>query len=124
MLQSQLPISIWGHSILHAAALIRLRPTAYHQYSPIQLVLGHQPDISYLHTFGCAVYVPISPPQRTTMRPQRRLGIYIGFNSPSIIIYFEPLTDDLFTTRFADCHFNEAIFSTIRRKERASKSNA
>ncbi|KAM1346508.1 hypothetical protein ACFX2H_035546 [Malus domestica] len=40
----------------------------------------------------------------------RRLGIYVGFDSSSIIRYLEPLTCDMFTTRFADCHFDETVF--------------
>ncbi|XP_021839106.1 uncharacterized protein [Spinacia oleracea] len=47
------------------------------------------------------------------MGPQRRLGVYIGFESPSIIKYLEPSTRDLFKARFADCHFNESVFSTL-----------
>ena len=76
----------------------------------MQLVCGHQPDISHLRNFGCAVQVPIAPPQRTKMGPQRRLRIYVGFDSPSIIRYLEPLTGDLFTARLADCHFDETSF--------------
>ena len=90
--KSSLPSSAWGHAILHAAALIRLRPTANHKYSPLQLVSGREPNLSHLKVFGCAIYVSISSPQHTKMGPQRRLGIYIGFNSPSIIRYLEPLT--------------------------------
>ena len=112
-MRSSLPSSTWGHAILHAAALIRLRPTAYHKYFPLQLVSGREPNLSHLKVFGCAVYVPISPPQRTKMGPQRRLRIYIGFNSSSIIRYLEPLTGDVFTARFADCHFNESIFPNL-----------
>jgi hypothetical protein len=41
------------------------------------------------------------------MGPRRKLGIYVGFQSSSIIKYLEPLTGDLFTTRFANCIFNE-----------------
>ena len=59
------------------------------------------------------VYVPIAPPQCTKMEPQRRLGIYVGYKSPSIIKYLELLTRDLFTARFADCHFDEIIFPTL-----------
>ncbi|KAL0376558.1 UNVERIFIED_CONTAM: hypothetical protein Scaly_0773400 [Sesamum calycinum] len=33
------------------------------------------------------------------MGPQRRLGIYVGFESPSIIKYLEPMTGDQFTAR-------------------------
>ncbi|KAM2322654.1 hypothetical protein ACFXTH_019306 [Malus domestica] len=47
------------------------------------------------------------------MGPQRRLGIYVGFDSPSIIRYLEPLTGDMFTTRFTDCHFDEIVFPSL-----------
>ena len=47
------------------------------------------------------------------MGPQRRLGIYIGYDSPSIIRYLEPMTGDMFTARFADCHFDESNFPTL-----------
>ena len=38
---------------------------------------------------------------------QRRLGIYVGYDSPSIIKYLEPSTRDLFTARFVNSHFDE-----------------
>jgi hypothetical protein len=113
LMKTKLPVSAWGHAILHAASLIRVRPTAYHKYSPTQLALGQQPSISHLRVFGCAVYVPIAPPQRTKMGPQRRLGIYVGFDSPSIIRYLEPLTGDVFKARFEDCHFDESVFPPL-----------
>ncbi|XP_031266476.1 uncharacterized protein LOC116124858 [Pistacia vera] len=50
------------------------------------------------------------------MGPQRCLGIYVGYNSPFIIKYLEPLTDDQFTTRFADCHFDETTFPSSGKK--------
>ena len=98
---------------MHSATLVRIRPTTYHEYSPSHLVLGKQPNISHLRIFGCVIYVPIAPTQRTKMGSQRRLRIYVGFNFPSIIRYFEQLISDLFTTRFADCHFNENVFSLL-----------
>ena len=63
--------------------------------------------------FGCTIQVPIAPPQCTKMGPQRRSGIYIGFDSPSIIKYHEPLTGDVFRARFADCHFDEVNFPSL-----------
>ena len=113
IMRTKLPVSTWGHAILHAASLIRIRPSAYHKYSPLQLALGYEPNISHLRVFGCAVYVPIAPPQRTKMGPQRRLGIYVGFDTPTIIRYLEPQTGDIFTACFADCHFNELIFPAL-----------
>ena len=47
------------------------------------------------------------------MGPQQRLEIYVGFDSPSIIRYLEPLTRDVFIARFADCHFNESVFPPL-----------
>ena len=47
------------------------------------------------------------------MGPQRRLGIYVGFRSTSIIQYLEPLTGNLFTDRFVDCHFDEYVFPPL-----------
>ena len=114
LLQScNLPTSCWGHAVLHAGDLIQLRPTAYHTASPLQLVRGDPPSISHLRKFGCAVYVPISPPKRTSMGPHRKMGIYVGYLSPSIIKYMEPLTGDLLTARYADCIFNEEHFPAL-----------
>ena len=91
-------------------ALIRIKPTCYHEYSTLQLAFGQEPYIFHLRIFGSAVYVPITVPECTKMGPQRRFGIYIGYESPSIIKYLEQLMGDLFTARFADCHFDESVF--------------
>ena len=98
---------------MHAASLIRIKPTSYHDYSPSQLVLGKQLNISHLRVFGCAFHVPITPPQHIKMGPQRRLEIYVGFDLLSIIRYLEPLTGYVFRARFAYCHFNETVFPPL-----------
>ncbi|KAL1199181.1 Retrovirus-related Pol polyprotein from transposon TNT 1-94 [Cardamine amara subsp. amara] len=123
-MRSKLPISAWGHAVLHAAELIRIRPSSEHIYSPSQLLTGHEPDISHIKTFGCVVYIPIAPPQRTKMGPQRTMGIYVGYDSPTIIKYLEPTTGDLFKARFADCHFDEQNYPTLGGdKDRLVKEN-
>ena len=66
-MRTKLLISVWGHAVLHAAALIRIRPSAYHEYSSLQLAFGQEPNIPHLRIFGCAVYVPIALPQCTKM---------------------------------------------------------
>ena len=98
---------------MHATSLIKIRLTSYHECSPSQIVLGKQPNISHLRIFGCVVYIPIAPTQRTKMGSQRRLGIYVGFDSLSIIRYLELLTGDIFTACFVDCHFNEKVFPPL-----------
>jgi hypothetical protein len=80
-MKTKLPVSAWGHAILHAASLVRIRLTTYQKYFPLQLAFGQLPNISHFRIFGCTVYVPITPPQRTKMGPQRRLEIYVGFDS-------------------------------------------
>ena len=70
LLKSKLPLSAWGHAIIHAANLIRLRPTANHDLSPLQLAKGYQPNISHLRVFGCTIYVPIAPTHRPKLGPQ------------------------------------------------------
>ena len=55
LMNCKLPSSCWGHAVLHAADLIQLRPTAYHETSPLQLVRGNPPCISHLCKFGSAV---------------------------------------------------------------------
>ena len=41
------------------------------------------------------------------MGPQRKLGIYIGYESPSILKYLEPMTRDQFIARYVECIFDE-----------------
>lgn len=110
---SNLPTTCWGHAVLHAAKLIQYRPSAYHSASPRQLARGQEPVVSHLRKFSCAVYVPISPPQRTAMGPHRKVGVYVGYESPSIIYYLEPKIGDLFTARYADCIFDEEHFPAL-----------
>jgi hypothetical protein len=47
------------------------------------------------------------------MGSHMRMGIYVGYQSPSILKYLEPLTGDLFMARFADCIFNEDNFPAL-----------
>ena len=48
LLKSKLSLSTWGHAIIHAANIIRLRLTANHDLSLLQLAKGYQPNISHL----------------------------------------------------------------------------
>ncbi|KAK4397536.1 hypothetical protein Sango_1590200 [Sesamum angolense] len=52
---------------------------------------------------------------------KRRLGIYVGFEYPSIIKYLEPMTDDQFTAGYLDCQFDETIFPTLEGEDKEIK---
>ena len=47
------------------------------------------------------------------MGPQRRLWIYVAYESRSIKKYLEPRTGELFTTRFDDYYFDESIYPKL-----------
>ena len=66
--------------------------------------------------------MPVAQLQRTKMDPQRRLGIYVGFDSRSMIRYLEPLTGDLFNARFAYCRFDETNFPQLGGEKNKLKS--
>ena len=61
LLKTKLTLSAWGHAIIHPANLIRLRPTANHDLSPLQLAKGYQPNISHLE-FLVALFMFQLPP--------------------------------------------------------------
>jgi len=69
ILRTKLPISVWGHAILHVAVLVQIRPSAYNKYSLLRLTTGQEPNVGYLCVFGCAVYVPIALLQRKNIGP-------------------------------------------------------
>ena len=114
LLRTKLSLSAWRHAILHVATFIWILPTTNHKFSHLQLVLRSQPNVSHLLIFGCDIYVPIAPPQRSKLGHQHRLGIYVDSNSLFIIHYLEPLTGDVFIAYFTDCYFDENDFPSLR----------
>jgi len=83
LMRTKFFVSIWGYAILHATAFVRIRPTNYHEFSPLQLAFGQEPNISHLRIFRCAIYISIAPPQCTKMAPMKVGDIYwvwISFN--------------------------------------------
>ena len=104
LLATNLLASAWGHAVLHANTLLNFRPSSYLTESPYQLLNGSIPSVSHLRTFGCAVYVPIfDEKSKGKFGPRRKLGTYVGYESPSKIRYLDPPTGDLFRARFQDC---------------------
>jgi hypothetical protein len=47
------------------------------------------------------------------MGPHMKMGIYVGYHSPSIIKYLEPITGDLFMARYVDCIVNDDHFLAL-----------
>jgi len=57
------------------------------------------------------------------MGPQRRLRIYVGYHSPSIIKYLELPTRDLFIVQLFDYHFDEYVFPTLGGERKQLEKN-
>lgn len=113
LLHAKLPSSMWGHAVIHAAALLRLRPTMLNSHSSFELLSGRVPNVSHLRIFGCQVWVPVAEPQKKTISSHRQEGIYVGFDSPSIIRYVSPTTGTLLRAQFKNCKFVEHVFPTL-----------
>ena len=47
------------------------------------------------------------------MGSHRKMGIYVGYLSLSVIKYLEPLIGDLLASQYADCIFNEEHFPAL-----------
>lgn len=47
------------------------------------------------------------------MAPERRIGIYVNFESLSIIRYIELLIDNMFTAQFYYYNFNEFVSPSL-----------
>jgi hypothetical protein len=113
LLHAKLPSHFWSHAVLHAATLLKYRPTLLNDHSPLELLSSQVPNVSHFHIFGCRVWVPIAEPQQKTIGRHRQEGIYVGFDSPSIIRYVSPSTGVLHKARFQNCQFDESHFPPL-----------
>ena len=108
-----MPSNLWGHVVLHAASLLKLRPTLLNTQTPQELLSGRPPNISHLRVFGCEVWIPLPDPHRHKIGAQCQQGIYVGFDSPSIVRFLEPTTTNLYKARFVNCRFIETKFPSL-----------
>ena len=121
LIHAQLEPSLWGHAVLHAAVLLRLRPTLLLTQSPLELASGRTPHIAHLRVFGCEVWIPVPEPKQKTITPHRQRAIYLGFDSPSVIRYKLIGSDDIYKARFQNCKFIETKFPSSKAKVDHSK---
>jgi transposase InsO family protein len=100
LIQAGLPSYFWAHVVLDAATLLRYRPTLLNDFSPLDFLSDQKHDISHFRVFGCQVWIPTVEPKRTTISKHRIEGVYVGFDSPSIIRYLTPSTGIMHKARF------------------------
>ena len=78
-------------------------PILLNDYSPLELLSGQKPDVSDFRIFGCQVWVPTIESNIKTIGGHRLEGIYVGFDSPSIIRYLVSSTGIMHKARFQNC---------------------
>lgn len=98
---------------MHATTLLKLRPILLNVQTPAELQSGRIHDVSHIRVFGCQVWVHVPEPKRHMVGPHMEEGIYIGFDSPSIIRYLVPATCILLKAMFANCRFIENVFPRV-----------
>ena len=113
LLHANLPSNLWGHAVLHVASLLKLRSTLLNTQTPHELLSGRPPDISHLRVSGCQIWIPLHDPHRHKIGAHRQQGVYVGFDSPSIIGYLDLTTSNLYKARFANCCFIETKFPPL-----------
>ena len=113
LLHAKLSTTFWSHVVFHAATLLKYRSTLLNDHTPTELTFGQVSNVTHLRVFGCRVWVPVAEPHRKTIGSHRQEGIYVGFDSPSILCYVHPVTKTLHQARFANCHFEETSFSSL-----------
>lgn len=123
LLGCNLPPTMWQHAVRHAGYLSGFwAHSALHFATPNEVATGLPPDASHLRTFGCSVYIPVVPTIKSFVGPHRQMGIYIGCQSPSIILWLHPHTGLVSAARFADCSFDENTFPQINLPQRSSST--
>ena len=113
LLHAKLSATLWRHAILHVAVLLRLRPTLLNPITSQELLIDCTPNVSHLRIFGCRVWMPQPEPLRRTISAHMEEGVYMGFDSPSILRYFVPSTGALLKARFQNCVFEENVFPHV-----------
>uniref|UniRef100_A0A0V0HM48 Putative ovule protein n=1 Tax=Solanum chacoense TaxID=4108 RepID=A0A0V0HM48_SOLCH len=79
-MRTKLPVSVWWHAILHTAALVRIRPTSYHDISPLQLVFGQEPNFPTLESLVVRYMFQLLHHNAQRWVPKEGWGYMLGMN--------------------------------------------
>ncbi|KAH9723668.1 hypothetical protein KPL70_007189 [Citrus sinensis] len=75
-----LPNSLWAEAAKTACYIVNRSPsTAIGLKTAMEMWTGKPADYSYLHAFGCPVYVMYNAQERTKLDPKSRRCIFLGY---------------------------------------------
>ncbi|KAH9707327.1 Integrase catalytic domain-containing protein [Citrus sinensis] len=75
-----LPNSFWAEAAKTACYIVNRSPsTAIGLKTAMEMWTGKPTDYSYLHAFGCPVYVMYNAQERTKLDPKSRIYIFLGY---------------------------------------------
>lgn len=113
--EKNLPESLWGEAVLHAAWIRNRSPTkALDDKTPIETLTGILPNLSMAREFGDDVFVLEELP-KSKIEPKARKVIFTGFeDGPKAIRYYDPNTKRIRISRNYNFMPNQKIDVEIR----------
>lgn len=115
MLQSHLPLHLWGHSILAIVYFLNRVPTsALSHQTPFEILFGHPPSYSYLKLFTCLCFASTFSNNRTKFAPRAKKCVLLGY--PFGVKGYKVLdlsTYNVFISRDVIFHKDSFPFATV-----------
>jgi len=107
---ASVPLKFWDEACLTAVFLInRLPSKVINDQTPFERLFGHQPDYSFLRTFGCAVWPNLRPYNSKKLQFRSKRCVFLGYNNlHKGFKCLEPNEGRVYISR--DVTFDETIF--------------
>ncbi|TPX75689.1 DNA-directed DNA polymerase [Chytriomyces confervae] len=111
-IQAKLPSNRWGLAFDHAVYLKNILPVLHRQIpSPIEALTNTSPRVSHIRAFGCLTWYRLHPTDiKSKLEPRSRAAVYVGCQSPSLVILVDKASSKVLVRLFRDCVFDENSF--------------
>ena len=108
---ASVPLNFWDEACLTTVFLInRLPSKVINDQTPFERLFGHQPDYSFLRTFGCAVWPNLRPYNSKKLQFRSKRCVFLGYNNlHKGFKCLEPNEGRVYISR--DVIFDENVFS-------------
>jgi hypothetical protein len=75
--------TLWKEALETACTVLNMGPNTDRQLTPAESFFGHKPNVAFLRTWGCLVYVHVPDTQRSAFSPKAVPGMFTGYSSTS-----------------------------------------